>query len=398
VTQVVGPLEGHIFHNRLTHTIEVAQIARRLAERLRELDPNGVAGFGGIDPDIVEAAAFAHDLGHPPFGHIAEYTLNQLAIDNGAPDGFEGNAQSFRIVTRLAAHRTGYKGLNLTRATLNAVVKYPWFCGEGPPDKSDKFGAYRSEKDDFTHAREGSKGQRQSLEAAIMDHADAIAYSVHDLDDFFRAGLIPLETVRRNLKTEIEAFKKYSKVPADQIDRNRDAIDKMFWWQMEEIRARYGGTYSERVRMRSLNSSLINLFVTTVKLGSPDTTGSPLEISEDIYVPMKFLQNLVWRYVITNPLLATQQAGQQHTVSSLFSIYQQAIKAGKKDGERMIPPAYRESFDEVLAIPKKGKRRKEAETRLAIDIVASLGDLQATTLFRRLTGVSAGSVTDLLNS
>jgi dGTP triphosphohydrolase len=149
VTQVVGPLEGHIFHNRLTHTIEVAQIARRLAERLRELDPNGVARFGGVDPDVVEAAAFAHDLGHPPFGHIAEHTLDQLAIDNGAPDGFEGNAQSFRIVTRLAAHRTGYKGLNLTRATLNAVLKYPWFRGEGPLEKSDKFGAYRSEKDDL---------------------------------------------------------------------------------------------------------------------------------------------------------------------------------------------------------------------------------------------------------
>jgi dGTPase len=395
VTQVVGPLEGHIFHNRLTHTIEVAQIARRLAERLRELNPAGVAEFGGLDPDVVEAAALAHDLGHPPFGHVAEKTLDMLARRYDADDGFEGNAQSFRIVTRLSAHRKGYTGLNLTRATLNAILKYPWFRGEGPAAKREKFGAYRTEAADFSHAREGASGQRQSLEAAIMDHADAIAYSVHDLDDFFRAGLIPLETVRRTLRIDIDRFKKSGKVPAAMIDRNRKAIERMFWFQLEEIRARYEGTYSERVKMRSLNSSLINLFVTTVKLGSVDGTGSPLDISEDIYVPMRFLQNLVWRYVITNPLLATQQAGQKHVITTLFSIYRRAIRSGK-DGRYIIPPAYRESFEEILRIPKKAEGRSAQETRLVVDIVASFGDVQASALFRRLTGIATGSITDLI--
>jgi dGTPase len=140
VTQVVGAVEGHIFHNRLTHTFEVAQIARRIAERLVRDQRELADAAGGIDPDVVEAAALAHDLGHPPFGHAAEEELKELA---GNADGFEGNPQSFRIVTRLAAHRESYVGLDLTRATLNAILKYPWFRDDGPPEKANKWGRTR---------------------------------------------------------------------------------------------------------------------------------------------------------------------------------------------------------------------------------------------------------------
>jgi predicted deoxyguanosinetriphosphate triphosphohydrolase len=125
VTQVASPGEGIVFHNRLTHTHEVAQIARRLAEKLRTEQPQ-LAARCDLNPDVVEAAALAHDLGHPPFGHIAEEELDRLASANGAPEGFEGNAQSFRIIVRTEPHRIGYRGLDLTRATLNAVLKYPW--------------------------------------------------------------------------------------------------------------------------------------------------------------------------------------------------------------------------------------------------------------------------------
>src|SRR6478609_9031210 len=97
VTQVVAANSGYVFHNRLTHSLQVAQVGRRIAEKLNLLQPE-TKEF--VDPDVVEAACLAHDLGHPPFGHIAEQKLNELA---GADiDGFEGNAQSFRIVTRLS--------------------------------------------------------------------------------------------------------------------------------------------------------------------------------------------------------------------------------------------------------------------------------------------------------
>ncbi len=127
VMQVVAPNEGHVVHNRLTHVLEVAQIARRLAERLiRCTSRKDIKAVGGLSAEIAEAAAFAHDLGHPPFGHVAEEELDALAVQAGSPDGFEGNAQSFRIVTKLATRRVKETGLDLSRATLAAILKYPW--------------------------------------------------------------------------------------------------------------------------------------------------------------------------------------------------------------------------------------------------------------------------------
>jgi dGTPase len=107
VTQVVSPAEGEVFHNRLTHTLKVAQVALRLAEMLlnRKGGAKRAEAWGGINPDVVEAAALAHNLGHPPFGHVAEDELNHLVSRLAGADGFEGNAQSFRIVTKLAVRR-----------------------------------------------------------------------------------------------------------------------------------------------------------------------------------------------------------------------------------------------------------------------------------------------------
>lgn len=110
VTQVVGPEEAEVFHNRLTHSLKVAQVARRLAEKLVQDQPRQAAAAGGIDPDVTEAAALAHDIGHPPFGHLAEEELDRLLTAANFADGFEGNAQSFRVVTKLAARRLRYRG------------------------------------------------------------------------------------------------------------------------------------------------------------------------------------------------------------------------------------------------------------------------------------------------
>jgi dGTPase len=121
VTQVVSPTEGIVFHNRLTHTHEVAQIGRRIAERLTA-DEEGLRKaqrLGGIDPDVVETAALVHDLGHPPYGHAVEQELNYLvSVKHAFHDGYEGNAQSFRIVTKLAMRHRRFAGLNLTRAAM----------------------------------------------------------------------------------------------------------------------------------------------------------------------------------------------------------------------------------------------------------------------------------------
>ncbi|HEX4704246.1 MAG TPA: dNTP triphosphohydrolase [Pseudonocardiaceae bacterium] len=228
VTQVVSPTgSGLLLHNRLTHSLKVAQIARGIAERLTA-DPD-TAGLleklGGCQMDVVEAAALAHDLGHPPFGHLGEQILDRIARHRfGLPDGFEGNAQSFRIVTTIDARGPSGVGLDLTSAVRAALLKYPWTRlrhprphpstlavpprgATEPPDApgsgSAKFSAYVTEVTDLVQARAGFAGRiepwQQTVEASVMDTADDIAYAIHDLDDFHRVGVLQHATVAAEL-------------------------------------------------------------------------------------------------------------------------------------------------------------------------------------------------------
>ena len=159
-----------------------------------------------LSPDVVEAAALAHDLGHPPFGHTAEEELDKLMRAVGVYDGFEGNPQSFRVVTKLSIRNTEFPGLNLTRATLNAILKYPWHRQADLPERSKKWGAYPSEKDEFAWVREDeTQDHLKSAEAELMDFADDIAYAIHDVEDFFRTGLIPLDRLFRD-DEEVDRF------------------------------------------------------------------------------------------------------------------------------------------------------------------------------------------------
>ena len=205
VTQVVNPNEGRLYQNRLTHTLKVAQIGGRIAEALlvKYKDTPILDRLGGLEPQVVEAASLAHDLGHPPFGHIGEDQLNTSVSKINPLDGYEGNAQSFRIVSKLEIWRNGVLGLDLTRATVNALLKYPWFRPKAKHlqvIRNRKWGAYRSEAKEFNWARELNihyeghvEYEGMSLEASIMDWADDIAYATHDVEDFYRAGLIPLD-------------------------------------------------------------------------------------------------------------------------------------------------------------------------------------------------------------
>ncbi|MBI3682672.1 MAG: dNTP triphosphohydrolase, partial [Acidobacteria bacterium] len=207
ITQVTSPDKGFVFHNRLTHSLKVGQIARRIAELLQREQPAEVGELGGVDADAAEAAGLAHDLGHPPFGHVAEEELDRLVRKARVRDGYEGNAQSFRIVVKLAnsdaRNRNGepIEGLNLTRQTLDGILKYPWAYKENS-DYPNKWGYYRTERDVFRWVRQGRARHQHSLIAEIMDWADDITFALHDLLDFFCVGRIPIDRCKGRMSSE----------------------------------------------------------------------------------------------------------------------------------------------------------------------------------------------------
>ncbi|MFC4002256.1 deoxyguanosinetriphosphate triphosphohydrolase family protein [Prauserella oleivorans] len=227
VTQVVSAGGSGLLHNRLTHSLKVAQVARAIAERITATEDTRalVEKLGGCDPDVAEAAALGHDLGHPPFGHLGEQVLDRIARHRyGLADGFEGNAQTFRIVTTTEAGGPTPHGLNLTAATRAALLKYPWARlhypdphpatlrvpprgaaepEDAPGTGSAKFSAYSTELDDVEHARGPFAGRverwQQTVEASVMDMADDIAYAIHDIQDFHRIGVLQHAAVATEL-------------------------------------------------------------------------------------------------------------------------------------------------------------------------------------------------------
>lgn len=407
VTQVVSVQEGHIFHNRLTHSLKVAQIARALALKLYETDPDQVKKWGEIDPNVAETAALAHDLGHPPFGHIAERKLNQLAQAVGLKDGFEGNAQSFRIVTQLAIRKEHFSGLNLTRASLNAILKYPWLYGQYGPRTTKKWGAYETERADFEFARQGYENNpAKCLEAELMDWADDIAYSIHDVEDFYRANLIPLDrlvgSLRKGKNNRWEVLKDSE---TDQLlraifkrwddegmqaefssEESRDKLKQSFVHilaQLSGIQQPYEGAHAQKAYLRHFTSLHVSRYINAVKLCDPDQEQA-IEICEDALLEVKMLKELTWHYVMRRPALTAQKKGQVHIIETLFKVFYEAAHSDRRSEWDIFPFAYRERLEKT--------EDPDQRTRIVIDLIASMAEAQAVQMYQRLTGTAPGSM------
>lgn len=421
VTQVVSANEGHVFHNRLTHSLKVAQIGKRLAERLVREQNKLAQKFGGIDPNVVEAAGLVHDLGHPPFGHIAEKELDSLARACGLHDGFEGNAQTFRILTRLATHDHGSCGLNLTRATLNAVLKYPWLRNiEGEATKAKdwkKYSVYDLDLSAFEFVRKDTPGRRKTVEAAIMEFADDLTYSIHDLEDFYFAGLIPLkvlETDRYEFETFIQEWQgTLTSDEAERVEQNRDNLKNFlqFHYNSESYRP---GSVAQLSYIQRRSSAMIRGCLNSVELAEEYTEENGYfkvrEYTEmepynynKFSLYLKFLQRIVWRYVILNPRLATQQHGQRNIIRTLFEIYYKAVV--EKENLNLIPARFVKEIEvkmekgtkkEIRLNLDEGQNLESQKKRMVIDIVAGFSEAEALMMYRRLTGADLGSVMDYL--
>lgn len=389
VTQVVSAHEGHVFHNRLTHSLKVAQVGRRIAEKLIRENESSLRSY--LDADVVEAAALAHDLGHPPFGHVAEKELNRLMLEKGMRDGFEGNAQSFRIVTHLSMRR-GQPGLNLTRATLRAILKYPWLKGKFGK-KSEKWGAYESEKDilDWARAYPAVEKEAQSIEAQVMDWADDVTYAVHDFADFFHAGLIPitlfLDSRERSnfLREGLEQIpNREAQLALGKPESIRAFEDFLTYFPLKE---RYLGTQRHRAAMRAITAGLIHMCVDAVHVDLSASSDNPkLNIVPGLKKIVFMLKKLTWHYVIMRPSLATQQYGQRKIIETLFNIYSEDPKKDKQ--RNLFPYAFRD-------LVERANNDKVDPLRIVCDFIASMSERQAIELYHRLTGMTLGSATAL---
>ncbi len=398
VTQVVSAIEGDVFHNRLTHSLKVAQVGRRMAERLsKKSSPDLLKAYGGPDPDVVETAGLAHDLGHPPFGHGGEDVICTAMRDRCLEEGFEGNPQSFRIVTRLAVRYADQvpPGLDLTRASLNAILKYPWLWEKGG-DRGRKWGAYREDAESFAWAREGvglQEGQR-SVEAELMDWADDITYAVHDMEDFYKAGLIPLEHLHgygsygrpgpvtpeiERAAAAIHREKPYLATDETELGKRLvSLLDPGF----SRLDAPFDGGGHQRDTLREAASGLITTFTNAISLCEPaEDDARTVKIEERARTDVTLLKELTKYYVIEHPRLVSIRAGQRRMLAKLFGIYLEAIESKK---------------DRALALLTQATRDRlysgDSPQRLTADLLAGMTERQIVQTYQRLMGFVPGPV------
>jgi dGTPase len=390
VTQVVSADRGYVFHNRLTHSLKVAQIARRLAEKLILEQAELAHHLGGLSPDVAEAAALAHDLGHPPFGHLAEKALDSLCRTHGLTDGYEGNAQSFRIVTKLAVgdalsegNSSFIRGLNLTRATLNGILKYPWLHGANP-NKPDKWGAYLSEATEFDWVRSvlPFRGNLKSLEAELMDWADDITFSVHDLIDFYCAGRIPLEQLgladgdesQERTAFLAEVFERCGDLCARKVE-----LAGVFTGVCEifPLNRRYVGLREQCCQLWQFITVLISRYVDGIRLTEPDDNGRCVTIDKSSEDEIRMLKELTWHYVILQNDLATDQRGQRKVVERVFQELRSA--ADDKKAWNLFPPFFKEAIWEA-----DGDNARV--TRCVADYMSGMTEKELLRTYRALSG------------
>ncbi len=357
-TQVLSPSGGLDFaRNRLTHSLEVAQIGRELASRL------------GLDADVVETACLAHDIGHPPFGHNGERALSEWASDCG---GFEGNAQTFRLLVRLEPkvhdeHGIS-RGLNLTRASLLATMKYPWGVSSAEVDPSGraKFGAYPEDDDVFQWARQGRRERELTPEAQVMDFSDDVAYSVHDFEDAIVNGYIePASLGAPSTQTEVFAGMGpwVGDMPADRAEAAWDRLADV--WKVVRD---YQGTRQDLGVLKNVTSTLIGRFASRAELHPGEGSAMSVAIPQTTLDEILLLKAIVAVHVMSHTARQPLYLHQRDVLKSLAD----AIFAEPQHLDAVFSEDYRRAEDTA------------GQKRVIVDQVASLTDQSALALYERL--------------
>ncbi|NYD41404.1 deoxyguanosinetriphosphate triphosphohydrolase [Nocardioides panaciterrulae] len=370
-TQVVGPQTDDFVRNRLTHSLEVAQVARDLSRAL------------GTHPDIAETAALAHDLGHPPFGHNGERVLAELSERCG---GFEGNAQTLRLLTRLEAKTLDAAGrsvgLNLTRATLDACTKYPWsrsqarapggVHADGSPRLVRKFGVYDDDRPVFDWMRAGVEGTRRCLEAQVMDLADDVAYSVHDVEDGVVAGRIELTRLDHAALWDTVRDWYLPEASDDLLEAGLAGLREQQSWPT----APYDASRRSLAALKNLTSDLIGRFCGAVQHATFAGSAGPFaRYSADLVVPerarveMAVLKGIAAHYVMQADDRLATMVRQRELLADLVA---RLADRGPDELERAFADDWRAAGDDA------------GRLRVVVDQVASLTDASAVAWHERL--------------
>lgn len=402
ITQIAAASEVTLLHNRLTHSLKVAQVGRRLTQRLLQDYPT-LSSELALDADVVETAGLAHDLGHPPFGHVAERILDDKLREAKA-GGFEGNAQTLRYVAKTAIRRTeeadpGSGALDLTRASLNALIKYPW-CehderGGDTPKWIDrlscppsKWNAYEIDREVFTWIRVDSQSGVRCPEAAIMDWADDVSYAIHDFEDYVRARLIPAHTIHRDIRAFADySWKKlserYSKAEFDK-PKFDEAIDRIKAWNFDDP---YGGSRSDEANLNKWVSARITecLEGDAVEL---DSQPPRVRVNEKRQYLVEVLKQLPMFYVIDWPPFAAAQQGQCRVIASLFDSLKNMVGTRRSSVPRTLHEILVSIEKETSVAAERRHNEDFVSARATVDYLCTLTEVQAFELHDRFSGSS----------
>lgn len=434
VTQVMTPsLENPGHHSRLMHSYKVGLVAREIAlDLLRRCRSDrklrrALLEWGGLDVSACEAAGLAHDIGHPPFGHAAEGVLDAFLFESPSndPDGFEGNAQTLRVVAMLDGRKASEPGLDLTAVTTSALLKYPrtrplrhdQVRGDRyRPQQPPKFSVYRAHVDVLEFARTalppGIRSDQESLEAGIMDLADDITYAVHDLQDFFQSGLINGQVAAAALRLDYENDREAEH--GRELERRyatgsprfdwavyREALMTVADWVEVSLGAPFDASPTGVAKLRDAFSGKMSDLLSAVKVAKPNARWAvrPVSLDPPRWHEMMILKYLAKTYIVSTPTVGLHGQSQAQALRTVLLGLDRWAGSAVRDGvEGQLPQPLRNYLRESRG--KLDERRQteqlrdddvamlaaRARRRAIVDHVCSLTDHECLRMARGLSG------------